>query len=175
MSSLGKHWKISEEHKRKISLANKGRKLSEEARKKISESRKGNIPWNKGKIGLQIAWNKDKHLSLETRRKLSIANKGLWAGENNPSWNGGRHKDKDGYILIYKPEHPNADAHDCVREHRLIMEQFLGRYLTPEEVVHHEEEKNDNRIEKLKLFANNAEHTKYHEKLKKQKLCVQPT
>ena len=26
--------------------------------KKISQSKKGSIPWNKGKKGLQVAWNK---------------------------------------------------------------------------------------------------------------------
>lgn len=40
---------ISEETKRKISEANRGKKRSEEAKKKISEAGKGRTPWNKGK------------------------------------------------------------------------------------------------------------------------------
>lgn len=31
---------------------------SEETRRKLSESHKGIVPWNKGKKGLQVAWNK---------------------------------------------------------------------------------------------------------------------
>ena len=43
---LGPH---SEETRRKISEAHKGKKLSEETKKNIAESLKGNTPWNKGK------------------------------------------------------------------------------------------------------------------------------
>jgi len=64
---------LSEETKRKIGAAN-------------SISLKGNIPWNKGKKGvqvswnkgkkgLQVAWNKGKKHSEETKRKISEANK----------------------------------------------------------------------------------------------------
>jgi len=45
------------------------------------------------------------------------------------------------------------------------MEKHIGRYLTPEEVVHHINEiKTDNRIENLMLFKNANEHTKFHMK-----------
>ena len=57
-------------------------------------------------------------------------------GDKSPTWRGGRKVRKDGYILLYAPEHPyNNDGY--VLEHRLIMERTLKRYLTPEEVVHH--------------------------------------
>lgn len=29
-------------------------------------------------------------------------------GSDNPAWIGGRRIDEDGYVLVYKPEHPNA-------------------------------------------------------------------
>jgi hypothetical protein len=29
------------------------------------------IPWNKGKIGIQVAWNKGKHCFEETKNKIS--------------------------------------------------------------------------------------------------------
>lgn len=60
----------SEEHKRKISEANKGRPKTKEERKRISEGLKGNIPWNKNKKGLQVAWNKGIARSPETIEKI---------------------------------------------------------------------------------------------------------
>jgi group I intron endonuclease len=39
-------------------------------------SSKGRIPWNKGKTGVQVAWNKGLHCSKETKKKLSIFNLG---------------------------------------------------------------------------------------------------
>lgn len=43
------------------------------------------------------------------------------------------------------------------------MEKLLGRFLTPEEVVHHiDEDRSNNAPENLQLFANNAEHIQHH-------------
>lgn len=78
-------------------------------------------------------------------------------GDQNPNWKGGRRLDKDGYVLIHCPYHPFA-ADSYVREHRLIMERRLVRFLTPEEVVHHKNEiVTDNRIENLEVLTK-AEH-----------------
>ena len=74
----------------------------------------------------------------------------------------------NGYILIYKPEHPFAKKSGYIFEHRLVMEKFLGRYLLPEERVHHDNDvKDDNRIENLSLFLNTKRHLKYHLGLRK--------
>lgn len=84
--------------------------------------------------------------------------------ERHPMWKGGRIEEADGYVMIHTPDHPFANNKGYVFEHRLVMEAHLERYLTEEEVVHHENEiRSDNRLENLKLFADNAEHKKYHE------------
>ena len=80
-------------------------------------------------------------------------------GARNPSWNGGRIIDKDGYILVRSLDHPAANSGGYVREHRLVMEQHLGRYLDSQEVIHHKNRiHDDNRIENLALFGSNADH-----------------
>jgi hypothetical protein len=85
--------------------------------------------------------------------------RGAQPGEKHRDWNGGRIIDKDGYALILMPDHPAANHAGYIREHRLVMEEYLGRLLGPEEVVHHKNgDKRDNRIENLEVFASNAEH-----------------
>ena len=90
---------------------------------------------------------------------------GTWrSGENHPRWNGGRYRDKEGYVYVLAPDHPRANKDGAVFEHRLVMEAHIGRFLRPEEVVHHEnDDPGDNRIENLRLFANQAEHKRHHE------------
>jgi len=80
-------------------------------------------------------------------------------GSSNPAWKGGRVTDKSGYILIHCPDHPYATRQGYVREHRLVAERILGRYLLPSEVVHHEnDDPADNRPEKLMVYETNAKH-----------------
>ena len=46
---------------------------------------------------------------------------------------------------------------------RYVMEQYLGRELTKEEVTHHiDRDKLNDDIKNLKLFSSNSEHLKYH-------------
>jgi len=56
---------------------NKGRIFGEDVRKKISDAAKGHTRW----LG--------KSHSLESRKKMSIARKGLLAGDKHPNWKGG--------------------------------------------------------------------------------------
>ena len=82
--------------------------------------------------------------------------------ESNYFWKGGRTVDADGYILVKTPGHPHADNRGYVREHRLVMEGLIGRYLTPTEVVHHDDRNRANNSPgNLLLFPSNAEHLRY--------------
>jgi len=67
-----------------------------------------------------------------------------------------------GYKMIRVPDHPYCDKKGYVREHRLVMEEYLGRILDPYELVHHiNRDRGDNRIENLELVLS-AEHAKHH-------------
>ena len=67
--------KNTEESRKKMSEAHKGRKLSEETRRKISESKIGKQRSYETKIRLSEV-NKGKKLSDETKRKIGEAGKG---------------------------------------------------------------------------------------------------
>jgi hypothetical protein len=83
--------------------------------------------------------------------------------KNNHNWRGGKYKSVYGYIYIRAPkEHPFKAANGYIFEHRLIMEQKIGRYLRKEEIVHHINGiKNDNRIENL-IITTRAIHNRIH-------------
>lgn len=68
---------------------------------------------------------------------------------------------RSGYTYIKTWGHPMCGKQGYVAEHRLVMENHIGRYLTKREVVHHiNHDITDNRIENLQLFASAGEHTR---------------
>lgn len=70
-------------------------------------------------------------------------------GGHNSGWKGGRFE-HGGYVLVWKPEHPNANKRGYILEHRLVLSEKLGRPLMKDEVGHHLNGiKNDNRPENL--------------------------
>ena len=91
-----------------------------------------------------------KHLGLKAPRP-----------ERNKFWKGGKPwTDVDGYVWVRgeDPNHPYTPR-GFVREHRLVMERVLGRYLLPTEVVDHRDgNRANNAPENLRLFASNGEH-----------------
>ena len=62
-------------------------------------------------------------------KRFSIGD--LHKGSNNPNWKGGRKIDSNGYVLIWKPDHPFADVKGYVLEHRLVVEEHLKCILLP--------------------------------------------
>lgn len=71
---------------------------------------------------------------------------------------------KQGYISIWKPEHPN-NVNGRIKEHVLVMEKKIGRYIEEGEIVHHINYlEDDNREENLFLCNTYKEHDKIHRK-----------
>jgi hypothetical protein len=128
---------------------------SQRKTKKVFCSTKCKAKWNKTLEGYWAG----KKIPFYKRPNRDIG------GSKNPRWKGGRRVDKDGYILIWQPPHPNSDYHGYVREHRLVAEKIIGRYLAKEEIVHHiDGNKQNNLAENLEVFANGSEHQKHHYK-----------
>ncbi len=74
-------------------------------------------------------------------------------GEENHNWKGGKIITKSGYVKKYSPNHPN-NIIGYVLEHRLVMEEVIGRYLESNEEVHHKNGiKHDNSKDNLELWV----------------------
>lgn len=102
-----------------------------------------------------------------SRRSGSEAKRMLdWNGSAHPRWKGGRRRNRDGYILVYCPEHPRANR-GYIFEHILIWEQAHDKFLPRDWVVHHLNGiKDDNRPENLTAFPRNG-HSAKHRLLEK--------
>lgn len=88
-------------------------------------------------------------------QKVSLRRAGAGKAERHPRWKGRRLKTTDGYITIRTDE-------GRFFEHRLIMEQSIGRKLGSAELVHHKNKiKDDNCLKNLEIISR-SEHAKYH-------------
>lgn len=100
------------------------------------------------------------------RLNLDRLSVGAQPGKNNHQFVCGRRIDLDGYVLVTAPkDHPFARKRpgrenvSIISEHRLVMEQELGRYLDPKEAVDHIDGLTlHNHPTNLRLFQDNATH-----------------
>lgn len=100
--------------------------------------KKGLVPWHSGKT-------KETDVRIMTKAIKKIIGRKICSG----------------YVLIYKPNHPNSKR-GYIQEHRFIMEQKIGRILFSNEVVHHKNRiRTDNREENLEL-TNSSDHCRLH-------------
>ena len=90
---------------------------------------------------------------------------GARVGDRNHQYVAGRRIGTDGYVLVSAPSnHPTARKRPnrnlwVMPEHRLVMEQSLGRVLSPGEVVDHIDGLTlHNAPDNLRLFASNSDH-----------------
>lgn len=120
-----------------------------EVRPRINEFTKENI--SKSQKGKKYSLGVKR--SEETKEKMSIVrSNGI----------GKKTINQKGYVRVYFPDHPKADKRGFVFEHDLIMECAIGRWLKPDEVVHHKNGiKKDNRLKNLELMTR-KEHSKLH-------------
>ena len=129
------------------------------------------MPTGIAKHGINKGWFKKNHqtnIGKECPEEKKIKLKNMFLGEKSCRWKGGKTFHGNGYILIKDRNHPFCTYQGYVLEHRLVMEKHIGRYLKPEEVVHHINKIiTDNRIENLQLLKNKSEHMSLHMKLKK--------
>jgi hypothetical protein len=129
------------EHREAVRKAHIGKKHSPETKEKMRQSALGrkNTPDHTLKVVKAFAERKAK-------------------GIKNRNWKGQKIHSNTGYIWIEVFDHPHASA-GRILEHRLIMENILGRYLERWEHVHHKNcIKDDNRPENLEIVLSYKHH-----------------
>lgn len=104
-----------------------------------------------------IDWKeKEKIRSRKKSRKklgLDVNFKGLY---KYPVDEKTRYISDNGYVMIYRKNHPNSYSRGRIAEHIWIMSEHLGRPLREKENVHHKNGiRDDNRIENLELWSKN--------------------
>jgi len=182
-ANLGRKFGI--EFRNKVSIGAKKRFMNIEERKKMSERMKGFKHSKEAKIKMSIfqrnhpnngrfkkghkpnkASFKKGHKLWTKERIAKMVNslKGRFSGEKHYKWNGGCfiHENR---MMVMRKSHPFTNNNGYVLKSRLVMEEKIGRYLQPVEIVHHKNKNTlDDRIENLELMKNRSAHFSLHKK-----------
>ena len=103
----------------------------------------------------------DKRTKSETWK--SFHDKGILnnEGKNHPNWKSVINYTKNGYKTVFCPSHPRSNK-NRVLFHFLVVEEYLGRFLKKDEIVHHiDGDKLNNDINNL-WISNSSKHAKAH-------------
>ncbi|SRR6266700_807674 len=172
---------LSEETKRKIAENHVGKVYSKERVRRAVHGRYGNRPpitkaeledlyFVKALTQLELAEHFKvspaaiKTLIHEHGLQLTEAQRALRIqAQRHVHWKNGVTGSR-GYRLVLRRDHPNATKQGRVCQHRLVVEEFIGRHLNKLEEVHHLNfDRGDSRIENLVLFACNKDHALFHQ------------
>ena len=83
-------------------------------------------------------------------------------GEASSKWKGGEHKNSDGYVIIYHPNHPRAHSDGYVKRSILVWEEANQKPFPVGKEPHHDNEiRDDDRPENI-IPLTHSEHTRHH-------------
>ena len=104
-------------------------------------------------LGVSLGWvsRSCKRLGLVTQKS------GPRRGRFHPNWNGGVIY-RGGYCFLYAPNHHLSGSGSYAAEHRMVMEEVIGRELSRSEIVRHKDgNKQNNEPSNLEVFQSKTD------------------